>query len=287
MRTSLPYSEHTPWSEPGRFAELVSTWPLDPAGLSEAIAERLVHIRSDEGKGHVDQDCLRQDLPLRSAPELLAASKECRRDGGPSKVGAVCRDFALLAVSAFRSRGFPARLRVGFADYFTKGFFEDHWLCEWRDGDRWRRLDVEVAAGAAPSRIPFDPTDVAHDRFGTAAETWATTRRRPEDAERYGVSALDLAGRWFIAGSVYRDAAALSCVEVKPWDYWGLGLSLAIDRVKVGVEVERDVDKLSSILERSDVDNVSSSLPPVQEWMPEKTVNDWSQGTPRIVTLRS
>ena len=59
-------------------------------------------------------------------------------------------------------------------------------------------------------------------------------------------------------------------MEMKPWDYWGLGPSLEIDRVKVSVEIERDVDKLSSILERSDVDNVSSSLPPVQEWMPDK-----------------
>ncbi|MGI9502355.1 MAG: transglutaminase domain-containing protein [Geminicoccaceae bacterium] len=140
----------------------------------------------------------------RTTPELLAASEERRCGEGPSRVGAVCRDFALLAVSAFRSRGVPARLRVGFADYFTEGCFEDHWLCEWRDDDRWRRLDVEVAAGAAPSCIPFDPTDVPHDRFGTAAEAWATTRRRPEDAERYGVSALELAGHWFIVGSVYR-----------------------------------------------------------------------------------
>ena len=160
MTASSPYSEHTPWSEPGRFAELVSTWPLDPVDLSKAIAERLVHIRSDEGKGHADQDRLRLDLGLHSTDELLAASEERRRGGGPSKVGAVCRDFALLAVSAFRSHGVPARLRVGFADYFTEGFFEDHWLCEWRDGDCWRRLDVEVGAGATPSRISFDPTDV-------------------------------------------------------------------------------------------------------------------------------
>ncbi|MGI9502356.1 MAG: hypothetical protein ACR2RE_04785 [Geminicoccaceae bacterium] len=58
-------------------------------------------------------------------------------------------------------------------------------------------------------------------------------------------------------------------MEMKPWDYWGLGLSLEIDRGKVGVEIERDVDRLSSILERSDVDGVSS-LPPVQKWMPER-----------------
>ena len=287
MTASSPYAEHTPWSEPGRFVELVSAWSPYPLALSETIAERLIHIRSDEGKIHPDQDRLHQDLHMRSTAELLDASEDRRRYAGSSKVGGVCRDFALLAVSAFRSRGCPARLRVGFADYFTDGFFEDHWLCEWRDGDRWRRLDVEVAAGVAPSRIPFDPTDVPRERFVTSAEAWAATKRRPTEATRYGVYALDLAGRWFIAGSVYRDAAALARVELKPWDYWGLGLSLEINQTEIAPAIEQDVDKLSDILEQSDVDSLSACAPPVREWMPKRTVTDWGQGAPVIVTLPS
>ena len=38
----------------------------------------------------------------------------------------------------------PSRLRVGFATYFVRGFHEDHWLCEYWDGDTWRLLDAEL-----------------------------------------------------------------------------------------------------------------------------------------------
>ena len=51
-----------------------------------------------------------------------------------------CHDFALLAVSALRERGIPARLRVGFASYFRA----DHWVCEHRCSGHWAILDAQA-----------------------------------------------------------------------------------------------------------------------------------------------
>ncbi|MCR5858986.1 transglutaminase-like domain-containing protein [Mesorhizobium sp. J428] len=135
------------------------------------------------------------------------------------KVGGVCRDFAILAFSTFRERGIPARLRVGFADHLVPGRWEDHWLCEWYDGERWKRLDVEFAAVHG---ISFDTLDVPRERFLTASEAWFRIQGMPEIASQFGVSSLDLGGEWFVAGSLFREIAALRGLELKPWNYWGL-----------------------------------------------------------------
>jgi hypothetical protein len=75
--------------------------------------------------------------------------------------GPECRHSALLACAALRHHGEPARVRVGFADYFRPGFHDDHWITEHWDGGRWRLMDPELAAGARRHfGITFDPCDV-------------------------------------------------------------------------------------------------------------------------------
>jgi hypothetical protein len=116
----------------------------------------------------------------------------------------------------------PARLRVGFADYFTPEFWEDHWVCEYRDGGAWRLLDAELTADVCRRLgIAFDPADVPRGRFVAAGPAWQALRRGDHDAARVGVSGLGLAGMWFAAGSLLRDLAALTMAETMPWDYWG------------------------------------------------------------------
>jgi Transglutaminase-like superfamily len=45
------------------------------------------------------------------------------------RVLGTCRNYALVACAILRQHKRPARLRVGFADYFTADFAEDHWVC--------------------------------------------------------------------------------------------------------------------------------------------------------------
>jgi hypothetical protein len=124
-----------------------------------------------------------------------------------------------------RQANIPARLRVGFADYFTADFYEDHWVCQWHDGSSWHLLDVECAARSVETwEHDFAPTDVPRNRFLFASDAWAAAKDGALDASRFGVSAIDIAGQRFIAASLMRDQAALLKIELKPWDIWGPAL---------------------------------------------------------------
>ena len=97
-------------------------------------------------------------LMARSAAPLLAKrSPEDRLFG-------VCRHYALMAAAILRADGVPARLRAGFATYFTRGWAEDHWVCEYHDGAAWKLLDVELGETARRQlRIEFAPHDVPRE----------------------------------------------------------------------------------------------------------------------------
>jgi Transglutaminase-like superfamily len=226
MAGSEYYASHSTWSDPGQFT--LPSWSGDLHVLSRVIN---AIIRHPVGRSSVPfTEAQRQDLLLRTARELLARAAERSVLGTAEhdetrKVGGVCRDFALLAVSALRHINVPARLRVGFADYFTPDFYEDHWVCQWHDGTSWHLLDVECAARPVETwEYDFAPTDVPRSRFLFASDAWAATKNGSLDAARCGVSAVAIAGSRFIAASLMRDQAAMLKVELKPWDVWGPAL---------------------------------------------------------------
>jgi hypothetical protein len=218
MRKSV-YASQSVYSDPGPYREILMHGGYTPETIARWISAFMQHPRSPESKsrGFTIEQAI--DLERRSVAELLAVAKErslFEGDAPQAKVGGLCRDFAILAASSFRARNLPARLRVGFANYIVPDFWEDHWLCEWHDGQHWKRLDVEFAAIEDAS---FNPLDVPHDRFLTASEAWFRIKDAPEIAPQFGVSSLNLGGEWFVAGSLFREIAALRKLELKPWDY--------------------------------------------------------------------
>jgi hypothetical protein len=216
------YSQHSRWTGPRAFSAHLDDVPGDPAGLPEIVGGVMLHpFFAPAGMD-------RHDATLRSIPEILGALLE--RDGNPlsnaressKRVIGTCRNYALLACAILRQHGWPARLRVGYADYFAPDCWEDHWVCEYRMADGWRLLDAELTAETrARFCIPFDPAEVPRGRFLTAGRAWQKLRRGDGDPARFGVSTLGIAGLWFVAGSLLRDLAALGGEEMMPWDYWG------------------------------------------------------------------
>jgi hypothetical protein len=139
----------------------------------------------------------------------------------------ICRDYALLACAALRQQGVPARVRVGFAGYFTPGHLEDHWVCEYHAGDRWRLLDPELGPAVRTHfGIGFDPTDVPREAFLVAGAAWQRARAGRLDPATCGVSPIGVLGPGFIAASVLRDLAALNKREMLAWDVWGPALGV-------------------------------------------------------------
>lgn len=141
-----------------------------------------------------------------------------------SRQSADCRHYSVLLVTFLRSRGIPARARCGFGMYFNPGFGEDHWVGEyWRnDEQRWVLVDAQIDEVQRGVFHPdFDLLDVPRDRFQVAGDAWRACRAGAADPDAYGLSVINESGLWWIAANLIRDVAALSGMEMLPWDCWG------------------------------------------------------------------
>lgn len=223
------YAEHSRWSAPGPFgARGFDTLPAAPAQLPTVVSGLVLHPHEARLRGIEIPEAARGDAHMRSVAEFLQAlvARDRRSLQIPRKpehrLFGVCRDHALIACSILRANGAPARLRVGFADYFTPHFLEDHWVCEYRDGNVWRLLDAELVPDIRSRYgIAFEPHDVPRQRFLAAGPAWEAARRGAVDPQHMGVHALGIGGLWFAAASLLRDLAALTMNEMMPWDQWG------------------------------------------------------------------
>jgi hypothetical protein len=222
MTIGSPYARHSRWSDPGGFGAHLDALSADPAVLPEIVGGLVLHpLFAPAGADTAEAG-------LRSVGDILAAllKRDARpldqaREPGRRVIG-TCRNYALFACAILRQHGVAARLRKGFADYFTPDFWEDHTVCEYHDGRAWRLLDAELNAEVRQRfGIAFDPADVPRTRFLAAGPAWLALRRGEHDPARFGVSVFGLTGLWFPAGSLLRDLAALGMGEMMAWDYWG------------------------------------------------------------------
>jgi hypothetical protein len=143
-------------------------------------------------RGVETPDSALRDREIRSVEDIieLVMSRDNRALTVPrmpsNKVFSVCCGFARLATSVFRAHAIPARCRVGFAAYFTPGFSEDHWVCEYWDGKQWHLLDAELDEAAVTSYgIAFAPSDVPRDQFVDGATAWCRVRGGELDPQRW------------------------------------------------------------------------------------------------------
>ena len=173
------YVTHGRISDPGARAMLLSAMPSDPERLVTAVSRLIVHRLFVGPLGITPHPASADDVESRTIARIL--DRILARDAAPLDVPrpperrfiGICRDYALLACAVLRHHGVPARARVGFANYFTPNFYEDHWVCEYHRGDRWRLLDPELSERVrAYFKVSFPPSDVPRDRFLTAGEAW-------------------------------------------------------------------------------------------------------------------
>lgn len=229
-RPTAPHDplRHSPFSDPG---DLDTTGlPRDPERLALLVREVIVHRAEGWRTGWhpPPEDRWHDDPGTRYAAGILRVLHE--RSGGLPLTASrppfqrfvgTCRDFSLLLCALLRSTGTAARLRCGFATYLVPGWYEDHWLTEYRlpDGS-WRLVDVQVAHPAY--EVPFSPFDVDRDRFVVAGDAWRMCREGGADARSFGVDGVPHArGLAYVRGNVLADLAAVNGVELLPWDVWG------------------------------------------------------------------
>ncbi len=221
------WRRHSPMSDPGGQASLVDALPHDVGELCRAIQGVLLHAEWCTAYGleaaHFGPDA-RTTLPLERRLQRIAGADSRPLDSArafPVRSPGTCRDYALMLCGVLRHRQVPARVRCGFAAYFSGGPWEDHWICEYRlaSDERWRRADAQLdEVQRQKLGIAFDIADLPEDMYVTAGEAWERCRTSRDDAARFGHGAVK--GLWFVRVNVMRDHFALNDAETSPWDTW-------------------------------------------------------------------
>jgi hypothetical protein len=207
-------------SDPGRFRHELASVPLDLLTMCAFIQGVVIHADWAAAYGVKDTALSRETLPV--AQRLALLDREDWTGLPPERrTSGTCRDFALMLCSLLRQRGVAARVRCGFATYFSDNPFEDHWVCEYRiEGEgRWALADAQLDALMCDRlRITFDPTDLPAGMFLNAGEAWTAWREGRRDADVFGHGAAK--GAWFLRVNLMRDLLALNKQETSDWDAW-------------------------------------------------------------------
>jgi hypothetical protein len=223
----MDFATPTGMTDPGAHRARLAALPSDLPGLTAVGHGLLLHEHLTWAYGVSFDEAARETVHTRPVARLLdhvlAVSDAPLTEPRPpsDRVAANCRHFTVLLVAALRVKGVPARARCGFGGYFVPGFFEDHWVCEYWTGEAWRLVDGQVddvQRGFLP--VDFDVTDVPRSRFLVAGDAWQRCRAGAASFDDFGLSVTKESGAWWVASNLMRDAAALSNVEVLPWDAW-------------------------------------------------------------------
>ncbi len=248
-----------------RYKEFTDWMAGDPEAIYQIVNGLIVHDMWVERYGeeyitaheYPQNTAYMEDL-LEKALELDKSNLSIARHPR-DRVIACCREFATLMCALLRAKGIPARSRCGFAVYFGwNGEYEDHWICEYWNGERWVMADpqmdpfqqscvqswgMEFASGRSDMEEKvkkFNPRDLKHDEFITAGLAWKLCREGSVDPGKFGISSpirpewgiSSLYGLWFVRGQLLRDFASLNKVETVPylvrickglnWNLWRL-----------------------------------------------------------------
>lgn len=218
----------------GRLQRLAARGRGDPAALAEVVRSVVVHVFWRGAYGAPEDPARAQrETNLRDVRSMLARIGELQASVGrdPDDVSPLppearlignCRDHSVLYAALLRTAGVPARARCGFARYFEKGKWIDHWVVErWEAAaGRWIITDAQLDALMREKlQLAFDPMDMPDGEFRCGGEAWLACRAG-DDPGLYGI--FEWNGWDFVKGNLVRDASALAGRELAPWDCWGL-----------------------------------------------------------------
>lgn len=241
------YATHGSMTTPpdGEFSHL----PSDPAALRAIVSGLVVHGDLCELYSFTPDSAALTEMHLRPVQEMLAALY--RKSSLPltvarpveSRLVGSCRSFAVLYASMLRELGVPARVRAGFASYFARGVWDDHWITEYWAAGRWWRADAQLDSVVSSAyQVSVDADDLGLADFLAGSEVWVRYRAGEVDPGLFGFIQR---GERNIAGAVVRDLACLVKDEMLPWDYWGWMDSWDLGRSVVVPEL---IDEIASVV---------------------------------------
>jgi hypothetical protein len=223
------YTDQSGITDPGDYKNLYDTLPDDFPSLCRIVQGLILHMHWAQAYGVNLPDERKTEVKIRKIKRQLARILEL--DDSPltnartaeRKIVGTCRDYAALLTSFLRYKGIPARMRVGFATYFTPGHYEDHYLCQyWNDTkNRWIIVDAQLDDFQRKVlNIKFDPCDLLEGLFLPGGKAWQMCREGKADPELFGI--FNEKGLWFIGCDMIYDTMSLNKIESHPWDIWQL-----------------------------------------------------------------
>jgi hypothetical protein len=227
------YAHHSFFTNPGKHSALFSNLPNDIAELCEIVQGIIIHQYWAPAYGYHIPESKAAEYRIRTVQKKLSRLIELhpgpitQRREPPDRIGGNCRDFALVLTAILRSQGRPARMRCGFATYFSppgKEWYEDHFICEvWdRDQNSWGIVDPQLDAKQQNVLgISFDPCSIPQEYFLPGGEAWLKAFNNKVDPRCFGYGET-IGGLPNIRGNLIRDLALLNKVEILGWDCWGL-----------------------------------------------------------------
>jgi Transglutaminase-like superfamily len=276
------YRTQSRWTDPGRWAPLLLEVLPDPHSLPHAAGRFLLHPFVAPMRGVEIPPAAADDRDIRSVEAML--DRVHQRDARPlaverapeQRLFCVCAGFARVATAVLRQHAVPARCRVGFAAYFNPGFLEDHWVCEYWDGEGWRLLDAQLDEVAVQELgVGFAPWDVPREQFIDASTAWRRMRAAELDPAKMGLSVLGLTGTWFVVGNVMLDVAALNKEEMLPWEKWSIGRECGPGH-ELASEWAEQLDQVARLLAGA------PDAPLAQRVYRER---DWLRVTPTVLSM--
>lgn len=225
MHASEFYVGQDALTDPGALRDLFEGLPESPSALRELVSRLIVHVAWAASYGIPSATLMpRETLPV---AERLALTRSALRApltaprSPTQRTFGTCRDYALMLTGMLRQRAMPARVRCGFATYFTSAPYEDHWICEYWSATqaRWVRADAQIDERLREQlNITFDCADLPRDVFLPAGQAWQLARNGNIDAGEFGHG--NDRGWWFLRVNVHRDLLALTNQETSAWDGW-------------------------------------------------------------------
>jgi hypothetical protein len=228
------YRQPSPTSDLGRHEDRSLDLPTDPEALSAIVRGLLLHNFTAKVQG--------LQFPVERIAHMHTVGAESIVDNviglDPAPLGherpverrmvGFCYHFALLHCALLRATGTPARIRCGFAGYFTAQRWIDHWVVEHWDGSGWLLTDPQIGR-----------SNLTSDDFQDAVTAWHRCRDGASQPTMYGNG--ELWGWDELRGSLINDVAALNKVEVAGW-YWCNRLRVdPLDRPHTELDTSLDV----------------------------------------------
>jgi hypothetical protein len=227
------YRQHSQITDPGKQTDSYEDLPHDVSGLTR-IVQNLVIPPYDallRNQYHINLEAIDNTrFGLLRIEDLLARIQQRHRasltEARPPelRIGAICRNFAVLLVSMLRHQGIPARARVGFGSYFNDPYAADHRVAEYwnADQERWVLVDPMTDDVQRVARnLTFNPLDIGpDDPFLLAGTVWRRCRAGELDPQDFG-DAVDDLGMPPIRYALLHDFAYLNKCEVLGNDDWG------------------------------------------------------------------